>query len=125
MPTLLWYWLLPVGESKRENWQRGIGNGVIQDIFFLSKIHPKREMKSLTREERERLYETTRVELHKMVNLGGRDSEKDLFDTFGRYKRILHSKSVNTPCPVCKTIIKKQQYLGGAIYFCPSCQKAD
>ncbi|MFW9915410.1 MAG: DNA-formamidopyrimidine glycosylase family protein [Candidatus Thorarchaeota archaeon] len=104
---------------------RGIGNGVIQDIFFLSKIHPKREMRSLTREERELLYETTRNELQKMVNLGGRDSEKDIFDNFGSYKRILHSKSVNTPCPVCETIIKKQQYLGGAIYFCPSCQKAD
>ncbi|MFW9906259.1 MAG: DNA-formamidopyrimidine glycosylase family protein [Candidatus Thorarchaeota archaeon] len=102
---------------------RGIGNGVIQDIFFLSEIHPKREMKSLTKEEQKVLYETTRIELQKMVDLGGRDSEKDLFNKLGRYKRILHSKTANTPCPVCETLIQKQQYLGGAIYFCPSCQK--
>ncbi len=102
---------------------RGMGNGVIQDIFFLSKIHPKREMKSLTKEERHLLYETTRNELQRMVNLGGRDSERDIFDHFGRYQRIMHSKAVNTSCPVCETLIEKQQYLGGAIYFCHSCQK--
>ncbi|UCE13644.1 MAG: hypothetical protein JSV04_00365 [Candidatus Heimdallarchaeota archaeon] len=101
---------------------RGIGNGVIQDIFFLSRIHPKREMKSLTKGERELLYETTRSELQKMTNLGGRDSEKDIFNNLGGYQRIMHSKAVTTPCPVCETLIKKQQYLGGTIYFCPSCQ---
>jgi len=104
---------------------KGIGNGVIQDIFFLSKIHPKREMKSLTKEERKLLFETTRKELQKMIELGGRDSEKDIFDNYGRYKRIMHSKSVDTPCPECETLIKKQQYLGGSVYFCPSCQQID
>ena len=101
---------------------KGIGNGVIQDIFFLSKIHPKKEIKSLSKEEQKRLYETTRNELYKMVKLGGRDCEKDIFDNYGRYQRIMHSKSIDTPCPVCATLIKKQQYLGGTIYFCPSCQ---
>ena len=104
---------------------KGIGNGVIQDIFFLSKIHPKIEMKSLTKEERILLYETTRYELNKMINLGGRDCEKDIFDNNGRYQRIMHSKSIDTPCPVCATLIKKQQYLGGTIYFCSSCQNID
>ncbi|UCE96180.1 MAG: endonuclease VIII [Candidatus Bathyarchaeota archaeon] len=103
---------------------RGVGNGVIQDIFFLAKIHPKREMSSLSKEERKRLYETTRVELQKMVDLGGRDSEKDLLDNWGGYKRRLHSKVVNEPCPVCETPIVKEQFGGGSIYFCPSCQKA-
>jgi len=102
---------------------KGIGNGVIQDVFFLSKIHPKRDMKSLTKEERKDLYETTRNELHKMIKLGGRDCEKDIFDNYGKYQRIMHSKSVDTPCPVCSSLIKKQQYLGGTTYFCPSCQK--
>jgi formamidopyrimidine-DNA glycosylase len=102
---------------------RGIGNGVIQDIFFLAKIHPRREMSSLLKEERKRLYETTRIELQKMVEQGGRDSEKDLFDNWGGYKRRLHSKVVGEPCLVCETPIVKQQFLGGSIYFCPSCQK--
>jgi formamidopyrimidine-DNA glycosylase len=104
---------------------RGIGNGVIQDIFFLAKIHPRREMSSLSKEERKLLYETTRIELQKMVDLNGRNSEKDLFDNWGGYKRRLHSKAVNEPCSVCGTPIMKQQFGGGSIYFCPSCQKVE
>jgi formamidopyrimidine-DNA glycosylase len=104
---------------------RGIGNGVIQDIFFLAKIHPRREMSFLSKEERKLLYETTRIELQKMVDLGGRDGEKDLFDNWGGYKRRLHSKVVNEPCPVCGTPIVKEQFGGGSIYFCPSCQKVE
>ncbi|NHJ49953.1 MAG: hypothetical protein FK733_19330 [Asgard group archaeon] len=104
---------------------RGIGNGVIQDIFFLAKIHPRREMKSLSKEERKLLYETTRVELQKMVDLGGRDGEKNIFDNWGGYKRKMYSKVVNEPCLVCKTPIAKEQFGGGSIYFCPICQKVE
>lgn len=104
---------------------RGIGNGVIQDIFFLAKIHPRREMISLMKDERKLLYETTKVELQKMTELGGRDGEKDLFDNWGGYKRKMHSKVVDEPCIVCKTPIVKEQFGGGSIYFCPSCQKVD
>ena len=60
-----------------------------------------------------------------MVNLGGRNSEKDLFDSFGGYERLMHSKVANTPCPNCETLIVKKQYGGGSIYFCPECQKTD
>ncbi|NHJ31300.1 MAG: hypothetical protein FK732_00415 [Asgard group archaeon] len=104
---------------------RGIGNGVIQDVFFLAKIHPRREMHSLTKAERKLLYETTRVELQKMVDLGGRDGEKDLFDKCGGYKRRMHSKTASEPCPVCREPIIKEQFGGGSIYFCSSCQKLD
>lgn len=101
---------------------RGIGNGVIQDIFFIAKIHPRREIRSLSKDERKLLYETTRKELQRMVELRGRDSEKDLFNQWGSYKRRLHSKVIGEPCPVCETPIVKQQFGGGSIYFCPSCQ---
>ncbi|UCH32315.1 MAG: hypothetical protein JSV05_02750 [Candidatus Bathyarchaeota archaeon] len=123
-----------IGENRKRNAKRffisepgfrGIGNGVIQDIFFLARIHPRREMRSLSKEERRLLYETTRIELQKMVDLGGRDSEKDLFDTWGGYKRRLHGKVVDEPCPVCETPIVKEQFGGGSIYFCPSCQKVE
>ncbi|MFW9923639.1 MAG: DNA-formamidopyrimidine glycosylase family protein [Candidatus Thorarchaeota archaeon] len=102
---------------------RGIGNGVIQDIFYLAKINPKREMATLSKVERKLLFETTILELQKMVDLGGRDSEKDLYDNWGRYKCRLHSKIVGEPCLFCKTPIVKEQFGGGSIYFCPLCQK--
>jgi formamidopyrimidine-DNA glycosylase len=104
---------------------RGIGNGVIQDIFFKSKIHPARDMKTLTKEEIELLFKITKEELQMMVKQGGRDSEKNLFDMYGNYERIMHSKSAGTPCPNCHSLIEKKQYGGGSIYFCPSCQNLD
>jgi formamidopyrimidine-DNA glycosylase len=32
-------------------------------------------------------------------------------------------KTVNKPCPECNTLIKKENYLGGSIYFCEKCQR--
>ncbi len=107
--------------SKPRIW--GVGNGCTQDILYRAKIHPKRQMASLSVEERQILYETIRQTLVEMVELGGRDSEVDLYNQRGGYQRILHSKAVGHPCPKCGTPIEKIQYLGGAAYFCPSCQK--
>jgi len=100
----------------------GVGNGCLQDILYRAKIHPKRQMTSLSNTERETLYTTIRQTLAEMVELGGRDSEHDLYNNKGRYQQILHSKVVAHSCHECGTPIKKIQYLGGAAYFCPSCQ---
>lgn len=100
----------------------GVGNGCLQDILYRAKIHPKRQVTSLSNKERETLHATIRQTLAEMVELGGRDSEHDLYNKRGRYQRILHSKIVGKPCNECGTPIKKIQYLGGAVYFCPSCQ---
>jgi formamidopyrimidine-DNA glycosylase len=101
----------------------GIGNGCLQDILYRARIHPKRLMVSLSAEERQALYKAIRQTLAEMVELGGRDSEFDLHNQPGGYQRILHSKTVGNPCHECGTPIEKTQYLGGAVYYCPSCQK--
>ncbi|UCG36372.1 MAG: hypothetical protein JSV64_07130 [Candidatus Bathyarchaeota archaeon] len=100
----------------------GVGNGCLQDILYRAKIHPKRQMTSLSNEEGEKLYQAIKRTLKEIVKLGGRDSERDLYNKKGGYQRILHSKVVGYPCRECGTPIKKIQYLGGASYFCPSCQ---
>ena len=100
----------------------GIGNGCLQDILFRAKLHPRRRVAEITEDERRALYRATRTILREMVRLGGRDSERDLYDRPGGYKRILHSKVVGQPCPECGTPIEKISFLGGASYFCPSCQ---
>jgi formamidopyrimidine-DNA glycosylase len=100
----------------------GIGNGCLQDILYKAKIHPKRQVISLTHNERQTLYKAIKNTLTEMVALGGRDSEYDLYNNPGRYQRILHSKTAGTPCLQCGTSIKKAQYLGGSVYFCPTCQ---
>jgi formamidopyrimidine-DNA glycosylase len=100
----------------------GVGNGYLQDILYRAKIHPRRRVVDITEEERGSLYVATRETLRQAVDLGGRDTERDLYNNRGGYERILDSRTRGKPCPECGTPIEKIQYLGGASYFCPQCQ---
>jgi formamidopyrimidine-DNA glycosylase len=100
----------------------GLGNGVLQDILWTAHIHPKRKMGDLRGEELDAMFAAVKQVLAVMTMKGGRDTERDLFDHPGGYKTILSKNTVDTACPVCGTIIRKEPYLGGAIYFCLSCQ---
>jgi formamidopyrimidine-DNA glycosylase len=101
----------------------GLGNGVLQDILFNARIHPKRKVESLTENERKTLFQSVKSMLEEMTEQGGRDIEKDLFGKPGGYITKLSQNTVNKPCPVCGGTIIKQPYLGGSIYFCDGCQK--
>lgn len=101
----------------------GVGNGVLQDILFNAGIHPRRRARDLADDEKKALYDAIRGTIREMTDLGGRDSEFDLFNRPGRYQRILHSKVVGQPCPKCGTPIEKIAFLGGASYFCLRCQR--
>jgi len=93
-----------------------------QDILWTAKIHPKRKMSTLSEDELKEMYKSLKNVLMDMMVQGGRDTERDLFGNHGGYKTILSKKTVGKPCPICNTIIKKEAYLGGSIYYCPSCQ---
>ncbi len=101
----------------------GVGNGCLQDILFNAKLHPKRRAVATSEDERRTLYDSIRETLQRMVDQGGRSSEANLYGQPGGYRRILDSDTAGGPCPVCGTPIEKAQYLGGAIYFCATCQK--
>ena len=101
----------------------GLGNGTLQDILFNGGIHPKRKKSTLSDFEKGELFHSLKVTLNSMTENGGRDTEKDLFGVNGKYKTILSKNTVNKPCPNCGSNIVKEAYLGGAIYFCPVCQK--
>ncbi len=100
----------------------GLGNGVLQDILFLAQIHPKSKISTLNDAKKEKLFESVKHTLFEMTSKGGRDTEKDLFGSSGGYKTHLSSKTLKEPCPVCGDSIVRQAFLGGNIYFCPSCQ---
>lgn len=101
----------------------GLGNGVLQDILFNAAINPKRKKSTVTDFQKSELFHSIKVTLNNMTNKGGRDTEKDFFGQFGGYKTILSKNTVKDPCPNCGSKITKEPYLGGAIYYCPSCQK--
>jgi formamidopyrimidine-DNA glycosylase len=100
----------------------GIGNGVLQDILFHARIHPRRRIVDVTGDEKHALYESIVSTLSQMVEQGGRYEERDLYGNRGGYVRLLDTRTKGTPCTVCGTTIEKAQYLGGAIYYCPTCQ---
>jgi formamidopyrimidine-DNA glycosylase len=101
----------------------GLGNGVLQDILFNAKIHPRHKMGALSDDEFAAVFESVKKTLKEMTDKGGRDTEKDLFGNNGGYSTTLSSKTIDTPCPICKESIKREAYMGGNIYYCPNCQK--
>ena len=101
----------------------GLGNGCLQDILFNAGMHPKRKFGTLSERDRKTLFEALKAALAAMVAQGGRDVECDLFGRPGGYKTILSKNTAGKPCPVCRTPIRKESYLGGSVYFCETCQK--
>lgn len=101
----------------------GLGNGILQDILFNAKMHPKKKVNTLANKEKEVLFSSVKTTVSAMVAQGGRDTELDLFGHPGRYKTILCKNTLNKPCPVCGTIIKKEAYMGGSVYYCEKCQR--
>jgi formamidopyrimidine-DNA glycosylase len=102
----------------------GIGNSTAQDILFRAKLHPRYPMAELDANQRQALYQAILTTLQQAIALGGRSDEVDLFNQPGGYVRIMDSQSAGKPCPECGTTIEKIQYLGGACYFCPQCQRS-
>jgi len=103
----------------------GLGNGVLQDILYNARIHPKKKVHQLSAADKEKLFQAIKTTLTEMVFQGGRDTENDLFGCPGGYKTKLSKKTVDTPCPVCGMSIVKEAYMGGSIYYCAGCQKQD
>jgi formamidopyrimidine-DNA glycosylase len=101
----------------------GLGNGVLQDILFNAKMHPKRKIDTLSNKAKEELFDSLKLTLTQMVDEGGRDTETDLHGRSGGYKTLLSRNTVNKPCLLCGAVIRKETYMGGSIYFCPTCQK--
>ena len=101
----------------------GLGNGILQDILWHAGIHPKTKIMNLKDEEIKKLYSSLRDRISDMVELGGRNTEKDLFGKAGGYQLILSKDTMNTPCPRCHTKIERKAFLGGNIYYCANCQK--
>ena len=100
----------------------GLGNGVLQDILFIAGVHPARAIGTLSDAAREKLFESVKKTLRAMTDLGGRDTEKNLFGEAGGYKTLLSRKTLEFPCPQCGGSVTRKAYLGGNVYFCNTCQ---
>ncbi len=100
----------------------GIGNGFLQDIFFKANINPKRKVQNLSEEEIKRLYFSMQEVMKEAIQKGGRDTEVDLYGNTGKYVPILDKRMKDKQCPICGTLIDKQQVDGSTAYICAKCQ---
>ncbi len=100
----------------------GLGNGVLQDILFNAGMHPRKKVNTIRVEEAETLFDSVKTTISRMAEQGGRDTEMDLFGRPGGYRTILSRKTAGKPCPSCGTLIKKEAYMGGSVYYCGQCQ---
>lgn len=101
----------------------GLGNGVLQDILFNARLHPKQKIRSLHEAHISTLFNSIKHTLKDMVDSNGRDTEKDLFSNNGCYKTKMSKYTVGKNCEVCGSLIIKDSYMGGSIYYCSGCQK--
>ena len=53
----------------------GLGNGVLQDILFHAKMHPKKKAGTLSAKDRKALFDSLKKTLAAMTAKGGRDTE--------------------------------------------------
>ena len=105
----------------------GIGNVYIQDMLFNSKLHPKRQITSMTETEIKALYKSIKSVLKESIALGGLTYEKDFYGNKGGYgpKQFKIAYKPDKPCPVCQTTIQKIKTGSTSSFVCPNCQPLD
>jgi formamidopyrimidine-DNA glycosylase len=100
----------------------GLGNGVLQGILFSASLHARRKVPDPTPVQRYALLAAIKSTLAEMTAQTGRDTELDLYGRPGAYCTLRSRHAVGEPCRRCGGAIRKEPYLGGAVYWCGGCQ---
>jgi formamidopyrimidine-DNA glycosylase len=103
----------------------GLGNIYVDEVCFLSNIHPATICKDLSKDDTNNLLKNAIIVLQKAINLGGTTIRSYISSdgVHGRFQNELfvHSRA-NEPCLKCGTTIKKIRVAGRGTYFCEKCQ---
>lgn len=104
----------------------GIGNIYADEILFLSRINPLREVNTLTDKELDSIIKNTTKVLDKAIEEGGTTirsytSEEGVTGLFQNNLNV-HQRE-KEKCKVCGDTIVKIRVGGRGTYFCPTCQK--
>jgi len=103
----------------------GIGNIYADESLWGAKIHPKRLVSSLSRDEMELLYIEMRSVMNLAVEKGG-SSNHTYVNAEGKkgsymdFARVFRREGLE--CPRCGTIIEKLRVAGRGTHICPFCQ---
>ncbi|WP_442601452.1 DNA-formamidopyrimidine glycosylase [Paenibacillus sp. KN14-4R] len=104
----------------------GIGNIYVDESLFLAGIHPEREAKSLSSDERKALYTAIVETLKHAVEVGG-SSIKSFVNGQGEMGMFQHQFKIygrkDEPCKKCGAPITKYVVAGRGTHICTNCQK--
>jgi formamidopyrimidine-DNA glycosylase len=101
----------------------GLSNAAFQEIIYKAGIHPKRNTKTLTDDEKHDVYDAMKQILNERINYGGKDKWVDLYGEHGRHTPVMGPNMKDRECPACGAPIEKIAHGGGSVYFCPRCQR--
>ncbi len=103
----------------------GMGNIYTDETLFRAGINPERKIKSLSREETNRLFEALLSTLKEGIACGG-TSISDYRDIWGRQggfqKRLRVYRREGARCLCCGGVIRRKAVAGRGTYYCPVCQ---
>ena len=104
----------------------GLGNIYVDEVCFMSRLHPCKKASSLSDEELERIIDSSKKVLEKAIALGGTTIRSFISShaATGMFQNelLVHTKE---HCPVCNSKIEKIRVGGRGTYFCPQCQKGE
>lgn len=104
----------------------GLGNIYVDEVLFLSKIHPETKACDLSNRDLLNIIDASKNVLGKAVELGGTTirSYMSSLGVSGRFQNELnvHMRQ-SEPCHICQTPIIKIKVGGRGTYFCPTCQE--
>ena len=106
----------------------GLGNIYVDEVCFLSGLHPEYECSKLTKYQCMLILENSKYVLEGAIKAGGTTirSYTSSLGVTGRFQLKLHVHTKEgSLCENCSTVIKKIQVGGRGTYFCEICQNKD
>lgn len=100
----------------------GLSNAAFQEIIYKAGIHPKRNTKTLSDDEKHNVYDSMKQILNARICSGGKSNWLDLYGKPGRHTPVMGPNMKDKNCPQCGAAIEKIAHGGGHVYFCPRCQ---
>ncbi len=104
----------------------GLGNIYVDEVLFLSQIHPERKANSLSNPEVKVIFDYAKKVLSEAVDRGGTTirSYVDGNGEMGMFQQDLFVYGQEEqPCKHCGEAIEKMKVAGRGTHICPSCQR--
>lgn len=104
----------------------GIGNIYVNEILFITKIHPAQPVNTISKYKFERIIDTTKDVLERAIEQGGTTikSYTSSLGVTGLFQQslLVHNKA-GAACVNCNSTIEKITVAQRGTYLCPTCQK--